>query len=261
MSTQAQISGYSAEETVKRIVVWSVPRSASTLLERTFLQRQDTKVFHEPYSEAFYFGLDRCSNRYAKQSPDPKISFATVTQELLANHHDKKLVFIKDMAYYVADKIDTSVLDKFTNTFIIRDPMECIPSLYRMSQKLFEAGFDPQEIGYHQLWKLYEIVFKELEQPAIIVDSTDLRQKPKELLEAYCTAIGIAFEEKMLHWEPREVPVWDKWEEWHTEAQNNDRFYPPPNPKTQPAPPDHLMPLIDECQPIYQALYSKRLLV
>jgi len=51
-------------------------------------------------------------------------------------------VFVKDMAYYLANRLDTSscLPADFTHTFLIRDPAKSIYSLYKMSLNKDKTG-------------------------------------------------------------------------------------------------------------------------
>lgn len=48
---------------------------------------------------------------------------------------DCDVVFIKDMAYYLADRLDTMqyLPDNCVHTFLVRDPHKSVYSLYKMS--------------------------------------------------------------------------------------------------------------------------------
>ncbi len=221
------------------------------------MQRSDTRVFHEVYSNAYYFGVDRISKAFARNPPDPILSFASVTREI-TDDYPQDITFIKDFAYALAGRMEQSLLAKFKNTFIIRNPEESIPSLFRMSNLLSE-DFEPVEAGFLHLGELFRIVTKELQQPPIVVDADDLRRKPKEILEAYCKAIGIDFDQRMLNWEPGSVKTWDRWKKWHVDAENSTGFYLPKQEK-QPVP-DSLISIIEASRPIYEALHAIRLAV
>ena len=79
------------------IALWAVPRSISTAFERVFVERDDFEVLHEPFSNAYYYGTDRLSDRYADAEPRPEYSFDSVLADVLAPR--EKRVFVKDMAY------------------------------------------------------------------------------------------------------------------------------------------------------------------
>ena len=44
-------------------------------------------------------------------------------------------MFVKDMAYYLVNRLDTPALlpEGYTHTFLIRDPKKSVYSLYKMS--------------------------------------------------------------------------------------------------------------------------------
>src|SRR3954468_12186241 len=84
----------------KPIALWTVPRSISTAFERVFVEREDFKVFHEPFSVSYYYSTERSSDRYAEHEPKEEYRYEKVLAEILAPH--EKPVFFKDMAYYVA---------------------------------------------------------------------------------------------------------------------------------------------------------------
>jgi hypothetical protein len=53
----------------KPVALWAVPRSISTAFERVFVERDDFEVLHEPFSDAYYYGPDRLSDRFADAEP------------------------------------------------------------------------------------------------------------------------------------------------------------------------------------------------
>lgn len=50
------------------IIVWCHPRSVSSAFERAFMQRPDTRSYHEPLSMPFYYGENRPCHRYDEES-------------------------------------------------------------------------------------------------------------------------------------------------------------------------------------------------
>ncbi|KAL4401547.1 hypothetical protein ACI68E_001190 [Malassezia pachydermatis] len=92
------------------IIVWCHPRSCSTAFERSFLQRKDTKVYHEPFSDPFYFGEARPCKRYSedecREHEAYHSSIEQVAMKLLddAKNQDgtsHRFLFIKDMAQFI----------------------------------------------------------------------------------------------------------------------------------------------------------------
>ena len=178
------------------VIVWCHPRSCSTAFERAFLQRADTKVWHEPMGDAFYFGKDRACRRYdepqCRSNPAYESNVQTIVHKLLESTreaHDPpyKFVFIKDMAQYIFSAsalhglhpdshlfksdtpynpmhrknptvLPTALLRRFKHTFLIRKPEDSVPSYYKCATEnaMGFEYFDPAEMGYVELKILYD---------------------------------------------------------------------------------------------------------
>ncbi|KAK4184177.1 P-loop containing nucleoside triphosphate hydrolase protein [Podospora australis] len=154
----------------KPIFVATHPRACSTAFERVFMTRHDILYcIHEPFGDAFYYGPERLSERFAKDEEARKKSgFADVTYKHVVDqvlnppeNTENKRIFIKDIAHYLlppnnapaslapslADQYNTflsngttpqnptvlplPLLTKFHFTFLIRHPRRAIPSYYR----------------------------------------------------------------------------------------------------------------------------------
>ncbi|KAL2022564.1 hypothetical protein VTK56DRAFT_5171 [Thermocarpiscus australiensis] len=93
----------------KPIFVATHPRACSTAFERVFMTRRDIlHCVHEPFGDAFYFGPERLSGRYADDEEARKNSgFANVTYKDVIDRlfdpvaSEGKRVFIKDIAHYL----------------------------------------------------------------------------------------------------------------------------------------------------------------
>ncbi|KAF8521108.1 P-loop containing nucleoside triphosphate hydrolase protein [Hysterangium stoloniferum] len=228
-------------------MLWSVPRSTSTAFERAFIERKDTEVLHEPFSEPFYYGPERLSGRYTEaqcSASDAKdVTFSDTLQLILQTQasSDGKLIVVKDMAYYVVrpDKLHTSTsqinptvfsdaeLKKFRHTFLIRTPAKTLPSYYRATiSNCHDFGeFDPSEAGFVELQALMAYTKHLLPKDRLILlDSADLIADPERALRAFCTGVGIEFEDTMLSWEAKHVSIFDKWKGWHDNAQSSTGF-------------------------------------
>lgn len=112
---------------VRRVIVWTCPRSRSTAFERAFLQRDDTHVFHEPFVDAFYFGPERQSPRYATKPVQLDKSYDATLARLM-QPDDRSVVLAKDMAYAISPLLDRpdalELLANFQHAFLIRRPEE-----------------------------------------------------------------------------------------------------------------------------------------
>jgi hypothetical protein len=247
-----------------RIFVWTIPRSISTAFERAFLQRTDVEIDHEPFTGPYYFGPEKRSRRYAAQPPNAEQSYEAVARHLLRPLEPGKSLFIKDMAYAFDDsRVPADFLSHFQHTFLIRDPRRAIPSLYRISLDTARTGwdhFDPAEVGYAQLDTLARWVEERQPRPLIVVDSERLLARPEETLRAFCQAVGLPFDDRMMSWEPGPVEKWKTWAGWHDDAMRSRGFAP----VIQSAPPNHdeaALPIavrqcIEDAWPVYQRLRS-----
>jgi hypothetical protein len=161
-------------------------------------------------------------------------------------------VYFKDMAYHVAGIMSGEFVLRFTNTFIIRDPAPVIASLGR-----FWPDFTPEETGYEQQHRLFELALENGEEPAV-VDAADLTADPEGTIRVYCEKLGVPFMPESLSWEPGDVPGWEMWTEWHEEAQESTGI------KSQPLEDDTEVPaglegVYERCLPFYEELHEKRL--
>lgn len=207
------------------VVLWCHPRSVSTAFELAFLQREEELYcLHEPFGDAFYFGPQRQSPRYMNGNlpEDMKLTSATfesVCEEILTLRSGKR-VFVKDMAYYVFSRLkDVKLpLDKMINTFLIRDPQKAVPSMYKCSIDSASTGwgsFDPNEMGYSEQKDLFDYVTKRYRQTPIVVNSQDLVNNPRAVLQKYCELVNVEFKESMSNWKPKKIEQFDKWTGWH----------------------------------------------
>jgi hypothetical protein len=234
----------------KPVALWAVPRSVSTAIERVFVERGDFKVFHEPFSVSYYYSPERRSDRFAATEAKEEYGYAEILERLLA--FEEKPVYFKDMAYHVAGIMSGEFVSWFTNTFIIRDPAPVIASLGR-----FWPDFTPEETGYVQQHRLFELALENGEEPAV-VDAADLTADPEGTIRVYCEKLGVPFMPESLSWEPGDVPGWEMWTEWHEEAQESTGI------KSQPLEDDTEVPagpegFYDRCLSFYEELHEKRL--
>jgi hypothetical protein len=278
-------AGTSAEKLdhTKLICLWTVPRSCSTAFERSVMNRTDMEyVHHEPLSIPYYWGPKekRGSKRYAdepeRESFEEKLEEMKKSKEEAGNGQH---VFSKDMAYYLTGPdgtVDEKLLEKVVDeidvhTFLIKNPIRQVPSLHRMSTEETEtigwSEFDPKEVGYREMKVLMDAVQKKEGKVPVIVDADELLEDPSTVLESYCSAIGLPFEEeRMLSWDSTDPEIQKKfrdWKGWHDHAiqstgwgkANNGKRKKPLTPEAQ----EEVDEAIAAVQPIYQEMYEKRL--
>lgn len=233
----------------KPIVLWAVPRSRSTAFERTFVERDDFEVLHEPFSATYYLSPERRSDRFLDGEPDEDARAERVLADVLRPR--QRPVFIKDMAYHVAAFLDADFVGRFTNSFLIRDPRKALASLHAR-----HPTFTFEEAGYEQLSRLYDHATRD-GAPAPVVDAGDLVRDPEGIMRAYCMALEIPFVADALSWEPQKVPEFSRWDSWHDQAQHSSGIGDVDG--EQRGLPPELEQMYQRCLPYYERLRAARL--
>ena len=112
-------------------------------------------------------------------------------------------MFAKNQAFFVEGNYEQYIQGRFANlkhTFLIRSPLKSIPSCCRACNK---CGFSslPSENGIRELYDLFKTV-QQVDPTPVVIDADDLLMNPRGLMEQYCNATGLPFEESMLSWTP-----------------------------------------------------------
>lgn len=257
-----------------RIILWTAPRCVSTAFERSIMTLKNSKIFHEPYSKAYYFGPEKQSPRYASQETNHQATYRSISKMLQKEYDGRDFLFSKEMAYCVENKMHIFTEEGFKNfqhSFLIRHPLKAVYSLFKASTNPKLTGwdyFDPAEAGFRQMLELYEFVDRNIHRNPVVVDADDLLDYPNEILQSYCEAVGLEYEENMTSWEPGPVPEWDTWAGWHEDALKSSGFKPRVKKNrsrgctafdVEDLPPE-VAAVVEECMPHYEALAAKKML-
>lgn len=257
-----------------RIILWTAPRCVSTAFERSIMTLKNSKIFHEPYSKAYYFGPEKQSPRYASQETNHQATYRSISKMLQKEYDGRDFLFSKEMAYCVENKMHIFTEEGFKNfqhSFLIRHPLKAVYSLFKASTNPKLTGwdyFDPAEAGFRQMLELYEFVDRNIHRNPVVVDADDLLDYPNEILQSYCEAVGLEYEENMTSWEPGPVPEWDTWAGWHEDALKSSGFKPRVKKNRSRActafdvedlPPE-VAAVVEKCMPHYEALAAKKTL-
>ena len=175
-----------------RVLLWSAPRSLSSVFERSIRELKTVKVIYEPHQQAYYYGPDRKtdSNNPTLSEVNPSATFQAADEKLLLPYHDHQAVFAKNQAFFVEGNYEQYTQGSFANlkhTFLIRNPLKSIPSYYRACNK---CGFPslPNENGIRELYDLFKTV-QQVDPTPVVVDADDLLMNPRELMEQYCNCL------------------------------------------------------------------------
>ncbi|KAF0476758.1 branched-chain-amino-acid aminotransferase-like protein 1 [Gigaspora margarita] len=225
------------------IILWSHPRSLSTVFERPFLQlSQEFHVIHEPFTPIFRHVYVTKNFKFLNQIPLPKPSdpitvvhhFSPTLNEILAPHYYNKdkthnlRVFVKDHASSFLDALEGNplrskeILSKFKHTFIIRNPEKSIKSYYKAANSTYKTWdktgtpnferydfFSSKKIWIKESRTLYDLIKDATGEEIAIVDADDLIREPEKILRKYCGMVNVEFKKEMLEWKEERVKIWD----------------------------------------------------
>ena len=225
------------------VVLWAVPRSASTAFERMMIERGDHHVVDEPFSAHYYFGTEKVSPRFDAVEP------ASRPGEILASLEEaaeRGPVFVKDMAYHVASFATPELLGRFRNAFMIRDPLAATASL-----AAHWPDFTDEEAGFDALGALASMV-----DDPVVVDHDDLCRDPATVVAAFCRRVDIPFLPKALTWSAGMRPEWARWADWHGAVASSTGFVTTP-PRHDDAG-DRVREVADRARPVYERLRARR---
>jgi hypothetical protein len=232
-------------------VLWTTPRSVSTSFERMMSARGDHTVFDEPFSRSYYYGPDRRSARYDETLPAS--SAHEVLEQVEAAAQDGP-VFVKDMAYQAAELLGPDLLKRFSNSFLVRDPAATLRSLAR-----HWPDFTDEEAGWSRLDEAADVV-ESLGDPLVVVEADALCADPAGVVEAWCRAMDLPYDEDALSWDPGMRPEWELWGDWHRSTARATGFceLDPPPPAPGPDEP-RLHKASLAARPVYDRLASQAL--
>ncbi len=241
----------------KILVLWATTRSTSTAFEWMMRMRGDLTCFHEPFGEAWYKGDDaRWPRLRADSERIPGLTFASVLDELLAAAAQGP-VFSKDFPHYIEHLWTNEFLDYFEHSFLIRDPAKVTTSMYK-----HWPDFELKEVAFVEQRALFDRLADKLGRPPPVIDSDDLLENPRTVVEAYCNAVGIVFVEEALSWAPgeRKEVSWYDGGSWHANLRDSDGLKPQPRQTIDISDaPDKIKRIYETILPHYQHLHAYRL--
>ncbi len=237
-----------------RIAMWSGPRNISTAMMRAWSNRPDTAVIDEPLYAAYLerTGLDHPGRARIIDANDT--NWRSVADTLLGPVPDgMQIWYQKQMAHHLLPEMGIDWVDGLNNCFLIRSPREVITSYIKVRADPTQA-----DLGFVQQLDIFEQVRRRTGTIPPVLDSRDVLDNPRKLLTLLCESISIPFNEKMLRWPagPRNTDgVWAPY--WYAAVERSTGFQPYVA-KNDPLP-DHLRPLLEQCQGLYDELYAHRL--
>ena len=238
-----------------RIAMWCAPRTISTALMRAWENRPDTTVIDEPFY-AHYLqvtGIDHPASDeiIASYENDWRVVARTLTEDPLPG--GATVWYQKHMAHHMLDHIELNWLDKLTNCFLIRSPVEVITSYIKVRSQPTLL-----DLGFPQLLRLFDTVRRNTGSIPPVIDSQDVLEDPRGTLMLLCEAVAVPFSEKMLSWPPGRRDSDGLWAPYWYAAVEESTGFAPYHPKNE-QPPPQLQDLLAQAQAAYEDLYRFRL--
>lgn len=237
-----------------RVAMWSGPRNISTAMMRSWENRGDCAVSDEPLYAAYLAatGLDhpgRDEIIAAGDTNPARVAQAMATGPVPGG---RPIWYQKHMTHHLLPGQDTAWVHGLANVFLIRDPAEVVESYLKS-----RATVAPADIGLLQQVALYDDLCAAGAAPPVI-DADDFLRDPGRHLRALCTALGLAFTERMLAWPAGRRAsdgIWAPY--WYDAVWRSTAFEPwrPRHPALQGA----ALAVAEACRPAYERLRARRM--
>ena len=199
------------------IYMWSGPRNLSTALMRSFENREDTKVWDEPFY-AYYLKETKKNHPLANEIINKYETNLDKIIELVTAEKDF-IYFQKHMSHHIIKKIPINWITKGINCFLIRHPKEVLLSYIQKNDLI-----DSNDLGYPAQLRLFNYI-KTSNKKILVIDAKDLSEKPEIILKKICKKINIPFTEKMLNWPKGRRDSDGIWEKiWYKNVKSSTSF-------------------------------------
>ncbi len=226
--------------TPAKVFVWSTGRSLSTSFFKCLTQIPDTVAWHEPYNKIracsdkmkdpqWYPSARELFEKHGGASAIAKIEngydasdkdFDWLRVQLEADYPGKTLVITKNSGASILGFQGKLPKQHWRHTFLIREPKKVALSKMKAHLRVrvntgvsVGNNMNVDNIRYCErlngLWKYVKA--EGLDQRPVIIDTDDLLEKPKEVVEAYCAEVGIPFTEDLLTWPPGDDVMTKQW--------------------------------------------------
>ena len=234
-----------------RICLWSGPRNISTSLMYSFAQLNNCQVVDEPLYAHYLSNISddkRARHLAAKEIMASMEQDGAMVVEMMTGDFGEptEVLFFKNMTHHLPG-IDRSFMKDVVNVILTRDPENMLPSYDKVikNPSLSDTGYDAHI-------ELLDYFNREGITP-IVVDSKSIQEDAERVLRELCKRAEVVFDSAMLTWKsgPKiEDGIWAKY--WYSSTHDSTgfkKFIP-----KQYTFPQHLTPLLLQCQPLYKRL-------
>jgi hypothetical protein len=233
-----------------RIAMWSGPRNISTAMMRAFENRPDTEVIDEPFY-ACYLAASGANHPMREEvlRSQPSDWRAVVDVLLGPAPRGAPIFYQKHMTHHMLPPFGLDWMAQCRNVFLIRRPDDVVAS-YRGIRD--EVSLDA--IGVPRQSEIFAREADRLGHAPPVIDSTDVAEAPRTVLEALCRTIGIAFDECMLSWPTGRRASDGVWAPaWYSNVERSTGFAPRMPAERAQMTPD-LQRIADAARPYYDAM-------
>ena len=197
--------------------MWSGPRNLSTALMRSFENREDTKVWDEPFY-AYYLKETKKNHPLANEIIN---KYETDLEKIinLVTAENDFIYFQKHMSHHIIKNIPINWITKGINCFLIRHPKDVLLS-YIQKNDLIESN----DLGYPAQLRLFNYV-KNSNNKILVIDAKNLSANPEIILKKICKKINISFTKRMLNWPKgrrNSDGIWEKI--WYKNVKSSTSF-------------------------------------
>ena len=177
------------------------------------LERGDMTTLHEPFLYLYYVHDARKRLPHLDVDPRRPASYEDIRSMILDTARTRP-VFVKDMCYYIADRIhdDVEFIRRMTSTFLVRDPAQSIPSYFRLDPRV-----TLEEIGCEAQHRCFERFAEVTGRTPVVIDAADLAADPAGTLRAYCRQVELPFIPEALQWNAELPQAWRDVGGWHVD--------------------------------------------
>ena len=238
-----------------RIAMWSGPRNISTAMMRSFGARADTAVVDEPFYAAYLVQTGLVHPMRGEVIASQPDDWREVVTGLLGRvPGDKPICYQKHMTHHMIPLFGREWIRQVRNAFLIRDPAAVLASYAAKRGDVTLA-----DIGIAQQRELFEQEADRLGRAPPVVEGADILAEPARVLAGLCAALGIAYDEAMLHWPAGRRESDGVWAPAWYDAVERSTGFKAPAPREPVTLSGELQRIDDSARPHYEALARYRL--
>ncbi len=180
---------------IKRIAVWSGPRNLSTALMRSFGTRSDFEILDEPFYAAYLKKTGIQHPMFDEIISSQLSNYKEVADYCINGQINKIYQYQKHMTHHMINNYYEDFILSLKNVLLIRKP-EFVLNSYKKKNENYEF----KDLGFQQLYEIYEYIHNKLGYFPIVIDSDDLQNNPELTLRKLCNSLEIPFFTSMLNW-------------------------------------------------------------